>query len=76
MLTIHFISKEVAQGIDIKFATLLFGLFRFLLSFVATGMLHKYGRRPLCMISGIIMGITLFISGLCFCLRTKGNNVL
>ncbi|XP_060862227.1 facilitated trehalose transporter Tret1-2 homolog isoform X3 [Metopolophium dirhodum] len=64
---------EVAQGIDIKFATLLFGLFRFLLSFVATGMLHNYGRRPLCMISGIIMGITLFISGLCFYLRTNGD---
>lgn len=65
--------QEVARGINIKFATLLFGLFRFLLSFVATGMLHNYGRRPLCMLSGIIMGITLFISGLCFFLRTKGD---
>ncbi|XP_025197012.1 facilitated trehalose transporter Tret1-2 homolog [Melanaphis sacchari] len=65
--------QEVAQGIDIKYATLLFGLFRFLLSFVATGVLHNYGRRPLCMISGIIMGISLFISGLCFYSRTKGD---
>ncbi|KAE9527298.1 hypothetical protein AGLY_012996 [Aphis glycines] len=66
--------QEVTQGINIKYATLLFGLFRFLLSFVATGMLHNYGRRPLCMISGIIMGITLFISGLCFYLRSQGDD--
>lgn len=36
-------------------------------------MLHNYGRRPLCIISGIIMGTTLFITGLCLYLKTIGN---
>lgn len=65
--------KEVANGVNYKVATLLFGFVRFVLSFVATGMLHNYGRRPLCIISGIIMAITLFISGLCFHFKTSGN---
>jgi SP family facilitated glucose transporter-like MFS transporter 8 len=69
-----YILKEVVKGVNLKFATFLFGLLRFILSFVATGMLHTYGRRPLCMISGIIMAITLLISGLCFHLKAIGNN--
>lgn len=72
-IILYFIFKEVAKGIDDKLATFLFGFFRFILSFVATGMLRTYGRRPLCIISGIIMGITLFISGLCVYLRNIGN---
>ncbi|VVC36225.1 Hypothetical protein CINCED_3A014919 [Cinara cedri] len=64
--------QEVTHGINIKLATLAFGTFRFILSFVATGVVHKYGRRPLCILSGIVMGITLFISGLCFHYRTSG----
>lgn len=71
-----YILKEVVKGVNLKFATFLFGLLRFILSFVATGMLHTYGRRPLCMISGIIMAITLLISGLCFHLKAIGNNGL
>lgn len=51
----------------------MFGFIRFILSFMATGLLHSYGRRPLCIFSGIVMGITLFISGLCVYLRTIGN---
>jgi len=65
--------KEVTKGIDIKIATLLFGFLRFILSFVATGASHNYGRRPLCIISGIVMGITLFISGICFHLKANGK---
>lgn len=63
----------MAEGVDYKLSTLLFGFLRFILSFMATGMLHKYGRRPLCIFSGIVMGITLFISGLCIHLKTIGN---
>lgn len=59
-----------------NFATFLFGFLRFILSFVATGMLHTYGRRTLCMISGTIMAITLLISGLCYHLKTIGNYCL
>lgn len=51
----------------------MFGFLRFILSFMATGMLHSYGRRSLCIFSAIAMGITLFISGLCIYLRTIGN---
>jgi len=64
--------QEVVEGVDIKVATLLFGFLRFVLSFVATGVLHNYGRRPLCIISGCVMGITLFISGICFHLKSIG----
>lgn len=67
------ILQEVVKGVDVKFATFLFGFLRFILSFVATGMLHTYGRRPLCMMSGIIMAITLLISGFCFHLKAIGS---
>lgn len=65
--------KEVAQGVDPKVATILFGFLRFLLSFAAAGMLHNYGRRPLCIYSAIIMGIALLICGICYHLRAIGN---
>lgn len=74
-LILCIILKEVTHGINVKFATLAFGTFRFILSFVATGVLHSYGRRTLCIFSGTIMGVTLFISGLCYHYRTNtGNN--
>lgn len=73
MLLYVLLFKEVAKEIDFKLATLLFGFLRFILSFVATGMLRNYGRRSLCISSGIIMAITLFVSGWCMHLRNKGN---
>lgn len=65
--------KEVVQGVDSKIATILFGFLRFVLSFVATGMLHNYGRRPLCIVSSIIMAITLLICGICFYLKASSK---
>ncbi|XP_050420599.1 facilitated trehalose transporter Tret1-like [Adelges cooleyi] len=64
--------SNIAKEIDIKLATIIFGTVRLILSFMATGVLHKYGRRPLCMNSAIVMGLSLFVSGLCLYLRKSG----
>lgn len=75
LLILCLILKEVVPGVNIKLATLAFGTFRFILSFIATGVLHNYDRRTLCIFSGTIMGVALFVSGLCYHYRTNtGNN--
>ncbi|XP_050544086.1 facilitated trehalose transporter Tret1-like isoform X2 [Daktulosphaira vitifoliae] len=66
------IFKDIAKGIDKKIATILFGVARLILSIIATGILHNYGRRPLCISTGITMGYSLLVAGICVKLRANG----
>lgn len=48
---------------DIYIATVLVGTVRMLVGLPTTYLLRKFGRRPLYMLSGLGMAITMFITG-------------
>nr|CAD7264584.1 unnamed protein product [Timema shepardi] len=54
---------DVGSGIDPTFATVLMGSVRCLMSGCNTGLMKRFGRRPLCMLSGCGMAICLSVSG-------------
>ncbi|PSN48618.1 Facilitated trehalose transporter Tret1, partial [Blattella germanica] len=56
--------KDVGSGLDPYLASILVGLTRLLMSFVNAAMLRLFGRRPLCMLSGIGMAICMVVSGM------------
>nr|CAD7198175.1 unnamed protein product [Timema douglasi] len=55
--------EDVGSGIDPTFATVLMGSVRCLMSGCNTGLMKRFGRRPLCMLSGCGMAICLSVSG-------------
>lgn len=55
--------KDVGTSMDIYVATVLIGTIRMLVGLPTTYLLRKFGRRPLYMISGLGMAITMFITG-------------
>nr|CAD7607170.1 unnamed protein product [Timema genevievae] len=56
-------ARDVGSGIDPTFATVLMGSVRCLMSGCNTGLMKRFGRRPLCMLSGCGMAICLSVSG-------------
>nr|CAD7450269.1 unnamed protein product [Timema bartmani] len=58
----HF-PEDVGSGIDPTLATVLMGSVRCLMSGCNTGLMKRFGRRPLCMLSGCGMTICLSVSG-------------
>ncbi|XP_063218579.1 facilitated trehalose transporter Tret1-2 homolog [Bacillus rossius redtenbacheri] len=56
--------EDIGSGLDPALSTILMGLVRFIMSMCNTGMLKKFGRRPLCMISGCGMAVCLTMSGI------------
>uniref|UniRef100_A0A0A9YXN9 Facilitated trehalose transporter Tret1-2 n=1 Tax=Lygus hesperus TaxID=30085 RepID=A0A0A9YXN9_LYGHE len=55
--------QQVNSGMDPYISTILIGLIRMLMGFLTSGLLRSYGRRTLCIISGLGMSILLGISG-------------
>ncbi|GLH06723.1 Facilitated trehalose transporter Tret1-2 homolog [Gryllus bimaculatus] len=55
--------KDVGSSFDPRLATVLVGAARFTMSLCNTGLLKRFGRRPLCMVSGLGMAACMGVSG-------------
>lgn len=55
--------EEIKSGLDPYISTIMIGTIRMLFGLLTSALLKRFGRRTLCIFSGLGMAITLFVSG-------------
>ncbi|KAK9509422.1 hypothetical protein O3M35_006746 [Rhynocoris fuscipes] len=55
--------EEIKSGLDPYISTIMIGTIRMLIGLLTSALLKRFGRRPLCMFSGLGMTLMLSISG-------------
>ena len=69
------IFEAAGSTLDPKVAAIIVGVVQVVVTYIASAVVDRAGRRVLLLLSASIMGLCLAVLGLYFCLKNKGDDV-